>query len=87
MNTAIEILQRLDVHTRMLHRIHQTLELLVSDQSHLDADVAELVSDTSAIEAEIAALKAANPAIDFSALDSAVSALNAVAAPEAPPAS
>jgi len=56
----------------------------MADQDKLDADVAELTAATSAISAEIDALKAANPAIDFTGLDSAVSALQGLVPPPAP---
>jgi predicted negative regulator of RcsB-dependent stress response len=80
--------------------LSKKVDALMSDQSHLDAQVAQIVAGVAAlntaatdIEAEIAALKAANPAVDFTALDAAVaslgSAVTAVQAddqPAAPPA-
>lgn len=44
----------------------------MSDQSHLDADVAVLTTFVTDIMAEVAALKAANPSVDFTALDALV---------------
>lgn len=54
------------------------LGVIISDQEHLDADVAALVDATVKIGAEIAALKAqpAAEALDFSGLDSAVAAVS-----------
>jgi predicted negative regulator of RcsB-dependent stress response len=63
---------------------NQKLDMLMSQQDDLTADVqaidqavTDLGTAASAIEAEIAALKAANPALDLSGLDSAVASLKA----------
>lgn len=55
---------------------------IMDDQQKLDADVAvveavvtDLAAATANIQAEIDALKAANPALDLSALDAAVASL------------
>jgi predicted negative regulator of RcsB-dependent stress response len=60
------------------------VDKLMSDQSHLDAQVAAINAGVAAlttaatnIAAEIAALKAANPAVDFTGLDAAVASLGA----------
>jgi hypothetical protein len=57
-------------------------------QSHLDAAVQALNDGLTAVEAEVAALKAANPTVDFTGLDAAVSRVQGdVPAPvDAPPA-
>lgn len=85
----LELLNRTDRLERRIRRIEQTIGAIVTDQEHLDAEVADIVADTSAIQAEIEALKAAAAAsqpLDFTALDSAVAALGQVAAPPASPA-
>jgi len=77
-----------DHNTHVLHHLH-VLEALMTefanDQAHLDADVLSLGNITASIETEIANLKTANPALDFTGLDAAVSKLQTVA-PSAPPA-
>ena len=62
--------------------INQKLDVLMSQQDDITADVqaiAQAVTDlgtaASAIEAEIATLKAGNPALDLTGLDSAVASL------------
>lgn len=62
-------------HNLML--INRKADKIMSDQSHLDADVQALGAGLDAIEAEIAALKTANPAVDFTALDAAVARVQA----------
>lgn len=76
--------------SELLHAVHglrESMVMLVSDQSHLDADVQALVAGLDAIEQEIAALKNQPQAasLDFSALDAAVSRLQGDAQPPAPP--
>lgn len=92
---------------RSLHRIEAALAVInqkenqiMTDQEHLDADVAavqavvtDLAAATQNIADEIAALKAANPAVDFTGLDAAVASLqgaqagvDALETPPAPPA-
>jgi hypothetical protein len=72
-----------------LHRMSQ------SNQEHADAVTAQLTaldatlkSGVSAITAEIAGLKSSNPAVDFTGLDAAVTALgtDVAAAAAIPPA-
>ena len=79
---------------------NQKLDVIMSQQDDLTADVqivdqavTDLGTAATAIEAEIAALKAANPALDLTALDTAVGSLKtavsgvgAIAPPAAPPA-
>lgn len=57
----------------------------MSDQSHEDADVAQilglvtsLTTGVAAVADEIAVLKAANPGVNFTGLDGAVTALSGV---------
>jgi chromosome segregation ATPase len=74
----------LDNHTRKLEKI-------MSDQSHLDTDIAQLQAQVAtlntaaaAIQTEIASIKSANPTVDFTGLDQLVSDLStATAAVEA----
>ena len=80
---------------------NQKLDVLMTQQDDLTADVqaidqavTDLGTAATAIEAEIAALKAANPALDLTALDTAVGSLKtavssvaAIAPPAAPAAS
>lgn len=68
-----------------LRRIEKRLEILVSQQDEINADVTELDGAVTAIQAEIAALQAANPALDLTALKTAVDAVAGIA-PPAPPA-
>ena len=77
--------------------INQKLDVLMSQQDEINTDVqaieagvAQLNTAATAIQAEIDALKAANPALDLSALDKAaadltgaVSAVAAIAPPAA----
>jgi hypothetical protein len=65
-----------------LNAIDAKLGKLMSDQSHLDADVqaeeasvAAIGTAVSNVAAEIAALKAGNPAVNFAGLDQAVTDL------------
>lgn len=77
--------------------VSRKLDVIMSQQDDINADVQALdqaVTDlgtaASAIEAEIASLKAANPALDLTALDTAVgslkTAVSGVAAIAPPPA-
>jgi peptidoglycan hydrolase CwlO-like protein len=67
-----------------LQRIERKVDLIMSEQSEIDQDVAELNTAVTNIQAEIAALQTANPALDLSALQTAVAAVAAIA-PAAPP--
>jgi predicted negative regulator of RcsB-dependent stress response len=82
---------------KLVRRVTQREEPMTdvsADQTHLDADVAALSVGLSAVEAEVAALKAAQPHVDFTALDAAVARLQsdvpapapAAAAEPSPPA-
>ena len=68
-----------------LWRIERRLEILMSQQDEINADVTELDGAVTAIQAEIASLQAANPALDLTALKTAVDAVAAIP-PAAPPA-
>ena len=67
-----------------LWRVEARLEMLMTQQEEINADVAELNSADDEILAEIAKLQAANPALDLTALKTAVDAVAAIA-PPAPP--
>jgi hypothetical protein len=82
----------------LLREQRTLLEKILTEQASVDADAAAIEADVvqentalAAIEAEVAALKAANPALDFTALDKAVAdagtaaAAEVAAAPPAPP--
>jgi hypothetical protein len=79
-----------------INALHQELRTMSqSNQTHADALAAQLTAmdatlkaGVTAITDEIAALKAANPAVDFTGLDSAVTALgtDVAAAAAIPPA-
>lgn len=75
-------------HHHEIQQLKRRMDKMSEQQSHLDADVQALNDGLTAIEAEIAALKAANPGVDFTGLDTAVSRVTAdVPAPvDAPPA-
>lgn len=67
-------------------KVNQILDLLgviISNQEHLDAEVAALTAAAAAIAGEIASLKAqpAAEAIDFSGLDSVVDTLQGLVTP------
>jgi hypothetical protein len=74
---------RLDLILAGINTLHQELRTMSqSNQTHADALAAQLTAmdatlkaGVTAITDEIAALKAANPAVDFTGLDSAVTAL------------
>lgn len=57
--------------------INGKLDQIMSEQSHLEADVATLTTFVNDIEAEVAALKAANPDVDFTSLDALVATVSA----------
>jgi predicted nucleic acid-binding Zn-ribbon protein len=80
-----------------INSANRKLDVLMSQQDELNSDVqavqqavTDLGTAASVIEAEIAALKAANPALNLTALDAQVASLKtataAVAAITAPPA-
>jgi prefoldin subunit 5 len=69
-----------------LQRIERKVDLIMSEQSEIDQDVATLNAAVTNIQAEIAALQAANPALDLSALQTAVAAVAAIAPATPPPA-
>lgn len=81
---------------RSLQLLHEKVDILMTQADDLAADVTTIEAGVAAlgqaaiaIQAEIDALKAANPALDLSALDAAAAALSpAVAAVSAlaPPA-
>lgn len=85
---------------RSLELLHQKADIIMTQQDDLNADVTSiedgitaLGTASAAIAAEIAALRAANPALDLTALDAAAASLTgavasvAALAPAAPPAS
>lgn len=95
--TNRQILDAINQLDLTLHQLHIKADLIMSEQSQVDADVqAEEASITAIsgavanIAAEIAALKAGNPAVNFAGLDAAVTDLgNATASVqglETPPA-
>lgn len=68
---------------RSLQVINEKLDVIMSQQDEVNADVAQiqdgitaLGAAAAAIQAEIDALKNANPALDLSALDAAAAALS-----------
>jgi prefoldin subunit 5 len=72
----------LDQILNALNTINRKLDVLMSQQDDITADVQavqqavdDLGTAATAIEAEIAALKGANPALDLTGLDSAVASL------------
>lgn len=76
------VLQHLGRLERLIRTVITKENKIMTDQEHVDAEVEAIgavVTDLAAaaanIEAEIAALKDAHPAVDFSGLDAAVSAL------------
>lgn len=68
-----------------VNSINVKVDKLMSEQDELNTDVANLVAAVAAVSAEIDALKAANPALDLSALEAAIGSVQALA-PAAPPA-
>jgi chaperonin cofactor prefoldin len=68
---------------RELQTISQKLDVVMSQQDEIDADVVELNTAAQAILDEIAALQDANPALDLSALKAAADRVAAIAPPAA----
>lgn len=68
-----------------LWRVERRLEMLMSQQDEINADVAELSAADDEILAEIARLEQANPGLDLTALKAAVDRTAAIP-PAAPPA-
>lgn len=68
-----------------LQALHAKVDILMSQQDEINADVTELDTAFNDISAEIAALQAANPALDLTALKAKVDAIAAIAAPPAAP--
>lgn len=92
--TLDQILAAITVANQKLDVIMTQQDDLAADVQAIDQAVTDLGTAASAIEAEIAALKAANPALDLTALDTAVGSLKtavssvaAIAPPAAPAAS
>lgn len=69
-----------------LTNIEHYMEVIISNQEHLDADVAALTAAATAIADEIAALKAqpAAEALDFSGLDNVVATFQGLVPPADP---
>ena len=80
----LQILAALGVIAQALIDIEAKVDKLMSEQAELNTDVANLVAAVAAVSAEIDALKAANPAIDFTGLETAIASVQALA--PAPPA-
>jgi len=92
--TLAQVLAAVQVANQKLDVIMSQQDDLTADVQAIDQAVTDLGTAASAIEAEIAALKAANPALDLTALDTAVGSLKtavssvaAIAPPAAPAAS
>ena len=69
--------------TNQLNRLEEKIVMTVNtDNQHLSDDVAALGAAVATIVAE---LKAANPSVDFSALDALVASTQAEAVADAPP--
>jgi hypothetical protein len=66
---------------RSLQLLHQKVDIVMSQQDDINADVTELTTAVAAIAAEIAALQAANPTLDLTALKAAVDSAAALAPP------
>lgn len=80
-------LRSIDPVEQKFNTILDTLGVIISNQEHLDADVAALTAAAAAISSEIAALKAQPSAesLDFTGLDNVVETLQGlVPAPAAP---
>jgi hypothetical protein len=80
--TVKEIIRRLARIERALGIVIEKEDQIMTDQEHLDADVAaveavvtDLATATVNIQAELDALKTAHPAVDFTGLDAAVASL------------
>ena len=92
--TLDQVLAAITVANQKLDVIMTQQDDLAADVQAIDQAVTDLGTAATAIEAEIAALKAANPALDLTALDTAVGSLKtavssvaAIAPPAAPAAS
>lgn len=68
-------------HTHLLWTINGKVDLLMTQQDDINADVTTLGTAVTNIENEIATLKATNPQLDLSALDAAVAQVSAIAPP------
>ena len=68
----------------LLRQINGKVDKLMSQQDEINADVTELDGAVAAIQAEIAKLQGSNPALDLTALKTAVDAVAAIAPPAAP---
>lgn len=71
---------------RTLHEINRKVDRIMTKQEELDAFVARIDTATAGIRQDIADLKAANPGVDFSALEERVAGLEGLDAenPEPP---
>jgi predicted negative regulator of RcsB-dependent stress response len=81
--TNDQVLTAVSLLGRKIDALLQEAGILMSQQDNIDADVLALTgavdtltASAAAIVAEVAALKAANPALDLSALDAAVAGLS-----------
>lgn len=88
--TLAQVLTQLSIINEKLDVIMSQQDEVAADVTTIEAGVANLGTAATAIQAEIAALKAANPALDLTALDKAaadltgaVSGISAIAAPPA----
>lgn len=81
---ALRVVPRIEL---KLDDVLDLLGVIISDQEHLDADVAALVEAAKAIGAEIEALKAqaAAAAVDFTGLDNVLAAFQGLVEPPAAP--
>lgn len=75
-----QILNRLDTLENVALQIQHDQGVIMSEQSHIDTETAEIVTDNAAILAAVQSLKAANPTVDFSKLDAAIAGEDAAAA-------
>lgn len=78
-----------DLHIKVNHITRKVEEIMAGQQEALDAIVARIDTATADIRQDIADLKAANPSVDFSALEEKVAGLEGLdaenPAPEPPP--
>jgi peptidoglycan hydrolase CwlO-like protein len=63
----------------LLQQINGKVDRLMSQQDEINADVTELDAAVTAIQAEITKLQTANPALDLTALKTAVDAVAGIA--------
>lgn len=79
----------MDLHIKVNHLNRKVEEIMAGQQEALDAIVARIDTATADIRQDIADLKAANPSVDFSALEEKVAGLEGLdaenPAPEPPP--